>query len=277
MSESPRTPSGLRFRYGWPSIVTVSAIADPPCSMSPSVPQGLEAGSGANAPDCRSVTCRDGGMALGGCIPLHLFSPHCRGVASASSMRRPLTMCREAPFASGPGSRPRPSWMPATPRARRPDGSRPPPWRRTRPGRCGPAPRTGHASPIDGLLHRLHLKDPVARDGLFRRGERPIDDGALPLGEPDAPSLAARVKPCQVEEHPGLLELVVEPAHLGQELLAGSRARFRVPLAIINIIRMACLLALRAEPRTFGPSANPWGLAADFRWPVRREVCPPRR
>src|SRR5208282_2981359 len=34
----------------------------------------------------------------------------------------------------------------------------------------------------------------------------------------------------EVEEHSGLLELVVVPAHRGEEFLAGHCARFRIPL-----------------------------------------------
>src|ERR1022692_175436 len=84
--------------------------------------------------------------------------------------------------------------------------------------------------PFDGLVHRLHLEDPVARDQLLRLGERPVDDGAVPPGELDTPPPGARVKPCEVEEHSGLLELVVVPAHRGEEFLAGRCARFRIPL-----------------------------------------------
>jgi hypothetical protein len=45
------------------------------------------------------------------------------------------------------------------------------------PGKCLERHTLG---PFDGLVHRLHLEDPVARDKLLRLGERPVDDSAVP-------------------------------------------------------------------------------------------------
>src|SRR6266545_4943728 len=84
--------------------------------------------------------------------------------------------------------------------------------------------------PFDGLVHRPHVEDPVARDQLPRLGERTVDDGAVPPGEPDTLSVGARVKPGEVDENSRLLELVVVAGHRGEEVVAGRRARFGVSL-----------------------------------------------
>src|SRR3984885_6505467 len=87
----------------------------------------------------------------------------------------------------------------------------------------------GTAGPFHGLLHRVHLENPVARGQLLRLVKRPIDDGAAPSGELDTPSLSAREQPREVDEHSGLLELVVVPAHRGEQFVAGHCARFWIP------------------------------------------------
>ena len=46
-------------------------------------------------------------------------------------------------------------------------------------------------SPLDRLLDRLHLPDPVAGDQLLGLGERPVDDGPLAAREPHALALAS--------------------------------------------------------------------------------------
>src|SRR5215213_7345185 len=84
--------------------------------------------------------------------------------------------------------------------------------------------------PFHGLVHRLDLEDPVTGDQLLGLGERPVDDHPVPAGELHPPPRDAREQPREVEEHAGLLELVVVAAHRGQELLAGHRARFRISL-----------------------------------------------
>jgi hypothetical protein len=98
------------------------------------------------------------------------------------------------------------------------------------PGRSEKTPGTGARS-ADSTASSIDCtwENPVARDQLLRLGERPIDDGALAFGELDPPPLGAREKPRQVNEHSGLLELVVVPAHRGQEFLAGRCAWIRVP------------------------------------------------
>ena len=56
---SPRTPSGCRFRYDWPLIVTVSAIAGPPSLDASVVPRVYAARwKGRGSSPARSITCR---------------------------------------------------------------------------------------------------------------------------------------------------------------------------------------------------------------------------
>jgi hypothetical protein len=95
--------------------------------------------------------------------------------------------------------------------ARTPDGARSRPWRRTRRGRSGKAPRTGALGPVHGLVHRLHLEDPVARDQL-------LDSG-------NGPSMTAR-SPRSPSPPPG----GAVPAHRDQQFPARRCPRFRVPL-----------------------------------------------
>src|SRR5207249_2241802 len=74
--------------------------------------------------------------------------------------------------------------------------------------------------PLDGLLHRLHLPDPEARDELLGLGERPVDDRLLPAGEAHALALAAGVEAVARQHDAGLHQLLVELAHVRAELLA---------------------------------------------------------
>jgi hypothetical protein len=89
-------------------------------------------------------------------------------------------------------------------------------------------------------------------------------------------------QPRQVQEHAGLLQLVVVPAHRGQKFLAGRGARFRIPLIII-ITRMSCLppgavSLLACSARSNGavnvlPSGAEWRAGATGCWgllPSRR-------
>src|SRR5215211_5317354 len=72
--------------------------------------------------------------------------------------------------------------------------------------------------PFDGLVHRLHLEDPVAGDDLLGLAEGAVDHGALAAGELDPNALGAPMERREVQEHAGLRQLLVVLAHLGQEL-----------------------------------------------------------
>src|ERR1700738_5170566 len=87
------------------------------------------------------------------------------------------------------------------------------------------AGRIGDAlGPFHRLFPRLHLPQPEAGDQLFRLGERPVDDGTLGAREFDARALCAPLEPPGDEQHARLHELLVELAHLGEELLVRENA-----------------------------------------------------
>src|SRR6266699_4042998 len=90
-------------------------------------------------------------------------------------------------------------------------------------GGIGKAPR-----PLHRFFPRLHLDDRVAGDELLRLGERPVDHGALATRVLDAPALRARLQARAIEQHPGLLQLLVVLLHLRDELFGGHHARFAV-------------------------------------------------
>src|ERR1051325_882072 len=90
-------------------------------------------------------------------------------------------------------------------------------------GRVGEAPR-----PLHRLFLGLYLDERVASDQLLRLGEGPVDHGALFPGVRDTPALRARLQPGGVEQHAGLLQLLVVLRHLGEDLLVRHDARFRV-------------------------------------------------
>jgi hypothetical protein len=91
------------------------------------------------------------------------------------------------------------------------------------------------------LLHRLHLKDPVAGDDLLGFAEGAVDHGALAGGELDPDALGAPMERGEVQEHTGVRQPLVVLAPLGQEFLAGQVAGFPDSLIII-ITRTSCLL-----------------------------------
>src|SRR4051812_6271342 len=74
--------------------------------------------------------------------------------------------------------------------------------------------------PLDRLLLRLHLPDPVAGDELLRLGERAVGDGRRVPVVVHAHGLRARMEALAREHHARLHELLVELAHLPELLLA---------------------------------------------------------
>src|SRR5262245_56793992 len=82
--------------------------------------------------------------------------------------------------------------------------------------------------PLDRLLLRLRLDDRVARDQLLRLRERAVDHGALLAAVLDAGALRAGPQPFARQDHAGLLALLEERPHGGEQLLVREDARFRV-------------------------------------------------
>src|SRR5438093_2247827 len=78
--------------------------------------------------------------------------------------------------------------------------------------------------PLDRLRLGLHLPEPEAGDQLLGLGERPVDHGPLPAGEPDPRALRAGLQPPRREHHARLGQLLVELLHVGKDLLVGEDA-----------------------------------------------------
>jgi hypothetical protein len=63
--------------------------------------------------------------------------------------------------------------------------------------------------PLDRLVHGYDLEDPVASHDFLRFGERPVYDGGLPPGEPDAHAVGAGVESGEIQQHTGISQLLV--------------------------------------------------------------------
>src|SRR5438046_4185605 len=74
----------------------------------------------------------------------------------------------------------------------------------------GPGVKGRALEPLQRLVHRPHLPQPVACHELFGLRERAVDDRALPALEPKALALRARVEPAIPDHHPRLDQLFVE-------------------------------------------------------------------
>src|SRR5690348_2278525 len=79
-------------------------------------------------------------------------------------------------------------------------------------GRLALERRGAALHPLDGLVERLDLDDPEARDELLRLGERTVDDRALAVIEADARALRARLQAFARKHDARLDELLVELA-----------------------------------------------------------------
>src|SRR5713226_3453026 len=64
--------------------------------------------------------------------------------------------------------------------------------------------------PLESLVDRAHLPQPIPGHELLGLRERPVDDGALLAVEPNALALRARVEAASLEHHPRLDQLFVE-------------------------------------------------------------------
>src|SRR6266480_4708183 len=79
--------------------------------------------------------------------------------------------------------------------------------------------------PLDRLLARRALPDPVAGDDLLGLGERTVDHGPRAAVEADLGALGGRVQALAGQHHARLDELFVVFRHRPQELRAGHLAR----------------------------------------------------
>src|SRR5467141_988033 len=92
----------------------------------------------------------------------------------------------------------------------------------------------GALEPFDRLILGLHLPEPEPGDELLGLGEGSVDHGPLPLFELDARALGGGLESLAREHHARFHQLFVELAHVGQHLLAGENARFRVLVGLHN-------------------------------------------
>src|SRR5580692_3171114 len=79
--------------------------------------------------------------------------------------------------------------------------------------------------PLDRLIARRALPDPIARDDLLGLCERTVDDGPLAAVEADLRTPGGRVQALAGQHHARLDELFVVLRHLPQDLRAGHLAR----------------------------------------------------
>src|SRR5512143_2626806 len=86
----------------------------------------------------------------------------------------------------------------------------------------------GAFDPFDRLFSRFRLDQPEAGDQLLGLGAWSVDHRPLRSREPDARSLRARVEAFPGQQHAGLRQLFVVPAHLGEKFLARHDARLGV-------------------------------------------------
>src|SRR5580658_1418447 len=82
--------------------------------------------------------------------------------------------------------------------------------------------------PLDRLLHRLHVPDPIARDELLGLRERPVVHRALRPRESYALGFRRRREAIACQHHARLHELLVEFHHLRDELPARHLSGFGV-------------------------------------------------
>src|SRR2546428_1135907 len=80
--------------------------------------------------------------------------------------------------------------------------------------------------PLEGLVHRAHLPEPVPRHQLLGLRERAVDDGALLAVEPNALALRARVQAAGFKHHPRLDQIFVELLVLRHSFRRWGSCRF---------------------------------------------------
>src|SRR3989454_8365840 len=114
----------------------------------------------------------------------------------------------------------------------------------------GPAVIRCPLEPLEGLIDRAHLPQPVSGHKLLGLRERPVDDGALLAVETDTLALRARVEPAGLEHHARFVQLVVELLVLRHRLRRwGSRRRALLAFLRHDQHTHLCLLLLQLPHR----------------------------
>src|SRR5205823_2033840 len=86
----------------------------------------------------------------------------------------------------------------------------------------------GALGPLDSLLPRLHLDDPVSGDEFLGLGKGAVNHRGPASRELDTGALGGGLETGEIEEHTGFHQLLVVFAHRGKNLLARHDARFRL-------------------------------------------------
>src|SRR2546426_857616 len=133
----------------------------------------------------------------------------------------------------------------------------------------GPAVIRCPFEPLEGLIHRAHLPQPVPGHKLLGLRERPVDDGALLAVETDTLALRARVEPAGLEHHARFDQLVVELLILRHRLRRwGSRRRALLAFLRHDQHTHLCLLLLQL-PHRDGLGLCRLTHSSNDRWPFR--------
>src|SRR6266550_4605050 len=113
--------------------------------------------------------------------------------------------------------------------------------------------------PLDCLVNRAHLPQPIATNQLLGLREWPVDDGAFLAVKPHALALGARVEAAIPDDHPRLDQLLVVFLELRHSLRRRGRRRralfaflcqyqYTHPCLLSYIFRIGMARALRPSP-----------------------------
>src|SRR5437773_1702547 len=97
--------------------------------------------------------------------------------------------------------------------------------------------------PLDRLRLRLHLPQPESGNQLLGLGERAVDHSTLCSIEAHPHALRARLEPRAREHHASFHQLLVELAHVGEDLLVRKRARLGVLVRFDDHHESHCLFS----------------------------------
>src|ERR1700693_3791804 len=116
----------------------------------------------------------------------------------------------------------------------------------------GPAVVGCPLEPLEGLVDRAHLPQPIPGHELPGLRERPVDYGALLAVEPDALALRARVEAASLEYHPRLDQLFVELLVLRHSLRRWRSRRLALVAFLCHYQHTHLCLLLLQLPHRYG-------------------------
>src|SRR5258708_32927792 len=115
----------------------------------------------------------------------------------------------------------------------------------------GPAVVGCPLEPLEGLVDRAHLPQPVPGHELLGLRERPVDDGALLAVESNALALGTRVEAARLEDHSRLDQLLVELLVFRHGFRGGGSRRLAL-VAFVGHDQNSHLCLLLLQFRWFG-------------------------